>query len=138
MKLIEVSDIDYTQPAKLFSFVIHISGTSKSRISTFKDNQLNVRFLALDAITDNVRNIVIKHIDETGMCICLDCDVSIYARRYDEAVDFLTKSYFVEVEGHGGTISLADVNVEIIPDDDPDNCEVTLFRKLANAEQLAV
>ncbi|WP_188664727.1 hypothetical protein [Terasakiella brassicae] len=136
--MIEVSDIDYTQPAKLFSFAIHISGTSKSRIATFRDNQLNVSFLALDAITDNARNIIITYADETGMCICLDCDVSIYARRYDEAVDFLTKPYFVEIEGDGGTISLADVIVEIIPDDDPENCEVTLFRKLKNLEQIAV
>lgn len=138
MKLIEISDIDYTQSAKLFSFAIHISGTSKSRISTFKDNQLNVRFLAQDVITENVRNIVIKHIDETGMCLCLDCDASVYARRFDEAIALLTNAYFIEIEGHGGTLSLEDVNVEIIPDDDPDNCEVNLFRKLTNAEQLAV
>jgi len=112
MNIVQITDEEYTKPFELYEMTITLSGTSESQIALFSTGTVGVEFRDTTALVSNVRNVkLIPH--NTGMSIFLVADVAIYTSSIEEAIKDVSETFFVDIIGLGGILTLEDPSITL-------------------------
>ncbi|GGF75757.1 hypothetical protein GCM10011332_32210 [Terasakiella brassicae] len=102
-----------TSTDQVYQFSVAILARSATRLSPFKMEHVTVELPCVNAITGNVRQLMLKGMGDTSQLLHVVVDVAMFHSDEMKAIDEVLGTPTVNVIGLDGTLNLVDPQIKL-------------------------